>query len=570
MPAASANIARHLPLMAARQAGRPAVKVPRGPTPAGDIDYLTRSFAELDAEGDAGVARLARRGVRRGDRTLVMVRPGLPLIATAFALFKLGAVPVVIDPGMGFRHFLGCVARSRPRVLVGIPFARLISHFFRPSFRTIQIRVTARADAGHRLHDPSSGVRPPKSAMIASSTGDLAAILFTSGSTGSPKGVCYEHGMFDAQVRLIRETYDIAPGEIDLPMLPVFALFDPALGMTAVVPELDPSRPAAADPAAIVRAIRQEGVTNSFGSPTLWQKIADHCLARDLTLPSLRRVLCAGAPVPASLWRDAARFLPQGRLHSPYGATEALPVATVAADEVDPAAEGGAPVGRPLSENQVKIIALSDDPIAALAEARELPAGEIGEIVVTGPTVTKEYDALPEATARAKIPETGYRTPDDPEQRGTHLPGIRDPQAAMRIWHRMGDCGYLDSAGRLWFCGRAAERVRTATGPLYTEPCERVFRRHPEVARCALIGLGPPGSQEPALVVQPAATVARGDWPRLARELGELGRHHPATVTVRRFFFRPQLPVDVRHNAKIHRLALARWAAGRTASAFRE
>ena len=130
---------------------------------------------------------------------------------------------------------------------------------------------TAR-DKGRGRRAPGHGGRPRP--------GELAAILFTSGSTGAPKGVCYEHGMFDAQVRLIRETYGIEPGEVDLPLLPIFALFNPALGMTSVIPEIDPRHPARADPAKIVQAIRQEKVTNSFGSPTLWRKVAEYCRAR--------------------------------------------------------------------------------------------------------------------------------------------------------------------------------------------------------------------------------------------------------------------------------------------------
>jgi acyl-coenzyme A synthetase/AMP-(fatty) acid ligase len=123
----------------------------------------------------------------------------------------------------------------------------------------------------------------------------------------------------------------------------------------------------------------------------------------------------------------------------------------------------------------------------------------------------------------------------------------------------MGDAGCLDAAGSLWFCGRMAERVETAEGPLHTEPCEQVFRSHPQVVRCALIGLGAPGRQEPALVVQPVP--AATDRAGLARELRALAAGSPHTASIRRFFFHPAFPVDVRHNAKIHRLALARWAA---------
>lgn len=532
----NANIARHLGQMAATRPDTAALKIPRGRSRSGEIDYLTLSFAELDAEVAAWSQRLTRAGIRRGDRTLVMVRQGLPLIASVFAIFRVGAVPVVIDPGMGLKSFLACVAQARPRALVGIPLARLLSRVFRGPFASVATRVAASGSlTGRMAVGPATHADEVPVAYNAAA--DLAAVLFTSGSTGAPKGVCYQHGMFEAQVRLIRATYGIEPGEVDLPMLPIFALFNPALGMTTIVPELDPRRPAALDPARIVQAIRQENVTNSFGSPTLWRKIGDYCREKQITLPSLRRVLCAGAAVPATLWQSSRVFLPHGRLHSPYGATEALPVASVSADEIAPDSVRGACVGRPVREMEVKIIAISDDPIATLVESRLLRPGEVGEIVVRGPVVTETYDLRPDATRLAKI------------------------HGASGTWHRMGDCGYFDTDGRLWFCGRKVERVETATGTLHTEPCEQVFRPHPRVARCALIGLGPRGKQRPALVVETRVRNA-ADAQTFAQELRALGCRHDHTAAITTFFFREKFPVDVRHNAKIHRLTLAKWAVG--------
>lgn len=552
----SANIARHLPLMAARQPNHPALKIPRGRTADGRIDYLALSFAELDTEVDAWTARLTKRGVRRGDRVLVMVKQGLPLIAAAFALFKLGAVPVIIDPGMGRESFLACVKRSRPRVLLGIPLAQFSSHIFRAAFATVEVRIWVSGSATARL---SSGSQPStlNSQLVACSPGELAAILFTSGSTGSPKGVCYEHGMFDAQVRLVRDTYGIQPGEIDLPLLPIFALFNPALGMTTIVPEIDPRHPATVDPEKIVQAIKQEGVTNSFGSPTLWRIIASHCREANQQLPSLRRVLMAGAPVPPALFADLQKIIPHGFAHSPYGATEALPVCSVAAREVldetaaATAAGRGTCVGRPVAETEIKIIAITDAPIAALADATALPEGEIGEIIVRGPAVTKTYDALPEATAGAKIAAS-----------------VSQFGGSAAVWHRMGDLGYLDAQGRLWFCGRKAERVETTSGPLYTEQCEPIFNAHPSFARTALIGVGTPGRQRAAIVAEPRSPelVATSKQRRqLAREMCELAAKYPHTERIRHFFIHPAFPVDVRHNAKIHRLSLARWASTKPA-----
>ena len=529
----TANIARHLDRMAEAMPDRPALKIPRGRTGSGAIDYLSLSFRELAAESAAWRADLEARGVRRGDRVLVMVKPGLPLIASAFALFSLGAVPVVIDPGMGRKHFLSCVERTQPRVLLGIPLARILSVVFSRRFRSVEIKVPASASLTARK-SPDGRTAPKPAAETADH--DLAAILFTSGSTGAPKGVCYEHGMFEAQVRLIRETYAISPGEIDLPLLPIFALFNPALGLTTIVPEIDPRKPAEVDPRKIVQAILQEKVTTSFGSPSLWKKIGDHCVATGTPLPGLKRVLCAGAPVPASLWAASRRFLPNGQLHSPYGATEALPVSSVSRDEVDPASVQGACVGRPVSEMTVRVIEFNDSAIPAIGDTRELPQGEIGEVIVRGPVVTRRYDSLPEATRRAKIADSDGG-----------------------FWHRMGDCGRIDGAGRIWFQGRVVERVVGASMTFYTEPCEQVFRAHPRVGRCALVGLGETPNVVPGLVVE-ARVKDSSEARAFARELRALALQHAHTLPIKRFYFHPKFPVDVRHNAKIHRLTLTRWA----------
>jgi acyl-CoA synthetase (AMP-forming)/AMP-acid ligase II len=355
--------------------------------------------------------------------------------------------------------------------------------------------------------------------------------------------------MFEAQVRTIRDSYDIQPGEVDLPMLPVFALFFPALGLTTVVPGIDPSRPATVDPAAIVQAIQQCNVTNSFGSPVIWRKIADHCRTAGVTLPTIKRVLMAGAPVPPALMADFSPVIPNGVVHSPYGATEALPVTTVSAREilehtVSRTLQGrGTCVGRPVTGVSVKIVPISDEPIRSENEIRFLGSGEIGEIIVRGPQVTKSYDQLDDPTVEAKIPIEGD---------------------ASMVWHRMGDTGYIDEDGRLWFCGRKAERVVTKEGVLFTDCCEPIFNQHPHVARSALIGTGHRGEQQPAIVVEPKP----GNWPStplekttFARELVSLAEACETTRGIKQVFFHRRFPVDVRHNAKIHRLQLTKYFA---------
>ena len=528
----NANVARFLAEMARRQPDVCAVRAPEG-SEGGRIRYASRSFAELEASANRAASYFASQGIKRGSRTLLMVKPGLPLIEICFALFKRGAVPVVLDPGMGLRGFLRCVRHTRPEALIGIPLATVISRLFGSSFASVKTRVTVSGSWARKV-----GGCDPLFAAVPSGTDELAAILFTSGSTGPAKGVCYTHGMFDAQVRLIRETYGIQPGEVDLPMLPIFALFNPALGMTTVVPEMNPSKPASVDPAKIVQAIEQNGVTNSFGSPVLWHRIAGYAEAAGIRFPTLRRVLMAGAPAPVSLLARMEKLLPQGTVHTPYGATECLPVSSIAAPEVlaETAARTrngeGTCVGRPVVGVEARIYPLGSG--REMPEAM-LPPGTIGEIVVTGPSVTRSYDARPEATAASKWTDS-----------------------AGRVWHRMGDAGYLDESGRLWFCGRAIERVQTAAGTLFTDPVEAIFNQLPGVYRSALIGAGDPPHQIPAIVVQPepGAVVT-------PEALQAHARIHSLTRAIRHFFIAREFPVDVRHNAKIHRLKLRETFAGR-------
>ena len=531
------NVAHFLAQQAVTQPTAAAVRAPLSHDRDGTIRYAERSFAELEAEASATGHYFLAKGIRRGSRVLLMLRPGLDLIRIVFALFKMGAVPIVIDPGMGLKKFLRCVRHSKPTALVGIAPALWSARLFRPSFRGIDIKICV----GRGYEKQIGSFKSHGAFEVVDSTEDeLAAILFTSGSTGAAKGVLYEHGMFLAQIDAIRRQYVIEPGEVDLPMLPVFALFNPALGMCTVVPDMNPSRPASVDPERIVRAIQQNSATNSFGSPALWIKIARYCELKSITLPTIRRILMAGAPVPPALMSKMRAIIPNGEIHTPYGATEALPVSSISATEVleqtavrTQKGEGTC-VGRPLPNVLVRIVEPSDGPIATIEEVVDLPAGSIGEIIVQGASVTRGYDYLPEADADSKIVD------------------------GAELWHRMGDMGWLDDSERLWFCGRKIERVMTEVGAMYTDCCEAVFNAHPRVYRSALIDLC---QGRPAIVIEPEKSAfpqSPDERISFINSLRELGRKNKQTIAIKDFFFEANFPVDVRHNAKIHRLSLAR------------
>jgi olefin beta-lactone synthetase len=545
------NIAYLLETMASERPFQRAVVIPQGRDRIGRPVWAHLHFADLNRLTDQLAWGLRRRGVVKGDRVSMLVRPCLEFIPLVFAVFKLGAVPVLIDPGMGRKPFLSCLGRMRPRVLVAEPAVHTLRPLFPAAFGTVEVSVTVRpsplafgAVSLEELVSGSEGDFP----TVDTKSDDEAAILFTSGSTGPAKGVTYTHRIFGAQTRHIQEMYGIVPGEIDLSCFPMFGLFSMAMGMTVVIPDMDPSKPALADPRLLVEAIDSHGCTSAFGSPSIWMKLGPWCIERGVRLPSLRRILVAGAPIPPALHRTFRELLPAGaELHTPYGATESLPVATIGSARVlgetaiRTAAGAGTCVGKLAPGMSVRIMRPNDGPVAQWSEALRLPNGEIGEIVVRGEVVTREYKGEPEQTAAAKLIEV-------------------DEDGSTHILHRMGDLGYLDDQGLLWFCGRKSHRVIGADGQVWTtDPVEGIFNEHPDVYRTALIGVA--GQPHLAVELRPGR---QREPAELAAELRALGRPHSITAAVRCFHVHPGFPVDVRHNSKIERLKVAAWAEGRT------
>lgn len=538
------NIAAHLPRVAAQQPFAPAIYFPDGRDRAGRVRYTHYTYRQLDEASDRISLGLRAIGLEPGTRVALMVRPSLELFSLVFGLFKAGLVPVMIDPGIGLKNMKACLATARPEAFVGISaaqVARLLLGWARGSVRTVVTVGPVAPWGGHTLAQVErEGERASGEALVATSAGDMAAILFTSGSTGPPKGAVYSHGNFAAQTEAIRRMYDIRPGEIDLPTFPLFALFDPALGMTTVIPDMDPTRPAKADPAKITEAIEDFGVTNMFGSPALLNTLARWGERTGARLPSLKRVISAGAPVPTHVLRRMRAMLPDdAEVVTPYGATECLPVSSIESREVlsetaERTGQGeGVCVGRPVKEAEVAVIRIDDGPIGEWSEDLRVNDGEIGEIVVKGPQATRRYWDAEDHTARAKI---------------------RDGDA---IRHRMGDLGRFDLQGRLWFQGRKSQRVQGAERAWFTAAVEGVINEHPAVFRSALVGV----SGQPVVCVE--LEPGQRESPALHVELRERAAAHRATEGIDRFLVHPGFPVDIRHNAKIRREELARWAAGR-------
>jgi len=544
------NVASCLPKMAEKRPYKRAVVFPYGRDSSGRVAYMHVTFSQLDRMSSRYAWGLNNLGIKKGSRVLLMVRPGIEFIGLTFALFRIGAVPVLIDPGMGPVRLLKCIQQVEPHAMIAVPLVHIIKSFRKKYFSSIKYSVTVGKKLfwdGITLEDIDLAEYkdyPP----VKAGKEEKAAILFTTGSTGVPKGVLYLHGMFNAQVEYIKSYYKINEDDVDMPAFPLFALFSTAIGMTCVIPDMNPAKPAKVNPEKIIEAVQNHGVTTSFGSPAIWKRVGEYAEANNVKLPSIKRILMAGAPVPGYVLEKFRGILSDDAdIFTPYGATEALPIVSISARErrglEEKSAKGfGTCVGKPLPGTVIRIIAITDGKISSWSEAAILRGSEKGEIVVAGDVVTKEYFGMENKTALAKIYD------------------------GDTVWHRMGDIGYFDADGRIWFCGRKSHRVITDSETMFTVPCEAVFNEHPNVFRSALVGVGPKGGQTPVLIVEahkkPLLSSAKR---RLIRELLNIGSEFEHTKDIKHVLFYSSFPVDIRHNAKIFREKLAAWAEGKVA-----
>ncbi len=540
------NIAQLLPAYAARRPERAAVQVAKGL--GANFHLRGLCYAELESQSNSIARGLRERGMQVGDRVCLFVRPGIHLIAITFGLMKAGAVPVLIDPGMGRKNLLSCVERMQPRGFIGIPLAHALRKVFGKPFRTVEWSVTV----GQRWLGGDTTLSSllsssDDSAFLEDTAADQeAAVLFTSGSTGPAKGVTYSHGNFWAQVMALKQLYKFEDGEVDAACFPLFALFSPGLELTCVFPEMDPSIPAQCDPARVVEGILKSKATSTFGSPAIWRRIVPWCLKNKITLPNLRRVLIAGAPVPPSLIEGFHRILsPEADVHTPYGATESLPVSSISGREILAQARAhqnravGTCIGLGAPGVELEVIQITEDPIATWSDDLRVPEGSIGELCVKGPAVTREYKFQEQATALAKI------------------------QAEDGFYHRIGDLVRRDASGHLWFQGRKSHRLQTADGLLTPVPTEILYNSAAKVHRTALVGVGRSGEERPVLVIEcepgctPKSKAAKEQFiVRLKQHVADA----EGAAKIHAYLFHPGFPVDVRHNAKIHRDQLKAWA----------
>ena len=512
------------------------------------IAYDSLTFGELEHASNKIALGIQELGIEPGTRLALMIPPGLEFVSFVFGMFKAGVVAILIDPGMGRKNMVRCLAEAEPEGIVGIRLAHAMRMLFSSKFPKCKQNIVVGANwwPGCTPSKRFDALDGNVFTTLTHTREKEAAVIFTTGSTGPPKGVLYRHRHFLEQARQIRDYFSIEPGSVDVSGFPLFALFNCAMGTSTIFPLMDATRPADVDPLNIKDAVDKFQATQSFGSPALWNTVSRYAEKTGLTFPTITKVLSAGAPVPPHVLKRVKKIIhPDGEVYTPYGATESLPVACNSGAEVlqetaeRTAAGFGTCVGKRFPDITWRVIEIDDKPIGDIAEAAEMPVGKIGELIVKGAVVTDRYVTRTEANAEHKI---------------------KDGDA---FWHRMGDVGYFDEQDRFWFCGRKSHRLVTAERPLFTIVIEGIINSHPKVYRSALVGIGQRGAQKPVLVVE----TWEEHWPVtddeqkiLRQEIVELCQSNEKTREIETVLFNKSLPVDIRHNSKIFREQLAVWA----------
>ncbi len=509
----------------------------------GDTVRVT-SFAELEERVRDLAAGLAADGVRPGDRVALLVPPGVDLTVAVYAVWRVGAVIVVADAGLGLRGMAHALRSAGPDHVVGIRKALLAMGALRIPGRRIvaePLPVALRRAFGWGATLAELEQRGRSRSVPDLPPGDAeAAVLFTSGATGPAKGVVYTLAQLRAQIDQLQSTYALTGADRWVAAFAPFALYGPALGMAAAVPDMSVTAPGTLTARALAQAVQAIEATVVFASPAALRNVvataAELSSEQRASLGGVRLVMSAGAPVPARLLRRVQELLPAAELHTPYGMTEALPLADISLPEIEAAGAGnGVCVGRPRPGVRVRLSPL-DDLARADGELTE-ETGVTGEICVAAAHVKERYDRL-WATERRSSRNAG--------------------------WHRTGDVGHLDDQGRLWVEGRLVHVLSTEGGPLTPVSLEQRVEGLTGVSSAAVVGVGPAGRQQVVVVVEPVAGPGRvrdgladASVTSAVRDLlsqGEPPVSVAAVLTLR------HLPVDIRHASKIDRAAVARWA----------
>lgn len=488
------------------------------------IDHLSAGFKEI--------------GIGFGDRVILFVPMSLPLYTAMFALQKMGAIPVFLD-SWARRNQLGASARVvSPKAMISFEKAfDLVADV--PELAQVPLKISLGPTT--RSFDGSL-----EKLMQTAATSEVAPveqehtalITFTTGSSGVPKGANRTHRFLAAQHYAINQCIPYLPTDKDLPVFPIFSLNNLAAGVSTVIPAFDIGVPGDHDPQVLLAQFASCSVTCTTLSPSLFNRLSAYCLQNGIQLPQLRRVVTGGAPISRDNILDFQKVAPTAEIWVLYGSTEVEPMADIEGRDMvnqksraseDPEwVDEGVNVGKIVKGLRSKFLKIQKNPITIQSAQDwahlEVPQGEVGELVVAGEHVCRNYYNDEEAFTRAKIMDEA---------------GV--------VWHRTGDLGRVDSNGYLWIVGRVHNAINRKGTYVFPVRAEMILKKLPFVRLAAYLGVADPslGEKTVCVVVTHTGNHEEAEKQEITRMMQKNG------VPVDLILFRKSIPMDPRHNSKV-------------------
>lgn len=412
------------------------------------------SFRSLQELSDRLAFGLRKKGVRNGDRVAVFAPNCLEFVLAWFAAVKLGAIFVPVNIMLKEREAKYILDNAEVKTLIFHPIqaemiSRIRTHL--PHLHNLVVLGRQRIEDSLPFDDLLQE-KPSQEVMIDCRPDDPATIIYTSGTTGYPKGAMITHANFDHNVRAIIKALNLDEGMVRVSVTPLFHAMGLTVNMIAVVmlgataviqSKLDLDE--------FLRANEKYRATMVSGAPALHYMLVNDPRTANYDLSSWKVAMSGSAPLPVELLRKFEEKFKIPMVEA-YGLTEVTTAAT--ANPVFGLRKPGS-VGLPLSDLEVKIFNEKDE---------EVPSGEVGEVVIKGPSVMKGYyqDAL--ATA----------------------------EALKGGWLHTGDLGKIDVDGYLYILDRKKDMIICSGYNVYPREIEELLHTHPDVQEAAVIGLPDP------------------------------------------------------------------------------
>jgi acyl-CoA synthetase (AMP-forming)/AMP-acid ligase II len=545
---AQANVSRHIVELAQVSTYQHAITCLSGRDTNGKMAYSHLTFRQLNQRSNELARGLQQAGVIRGTRAAVQMLPGIEWFSITYALLKIGAVPILLQPSLGMRKMAQCVKTVEPEILITEPRYQVIQLFNSNNYQSVHLQINTEKrwfSKGLSITDLQKS-EPATFQPAEMRPNDTGLIVFsTSCECDTPRPTVYTHGMLNAIIELLKSVMAVTLDSTLITTFPQFMVLAPAMGIRQIIPESHSLKASKLDPRSLIESIWDFGVTHILMSSTRLMMLTEFLKDEAIFLPSIQRIVSWGEPYPALELQRLHTFINEKTQIFPlYGMTEAPVISTLGSYKIVSETQVKTERGFGLCEGKVvdgiemRIIEVSDRPVDNWSDDLLVKDGGIGELVVKGDAVSRQYFNNSKNDALHKIPDGKF------------------------MWHRTGDIGWLDTRGNFWFCGRKQDRVTISEEEtLYTIPCEAVFMQHERVYRCIIVGVGPAPYQTPVLIIELAPGDSGKYISTLTHELLDLAKAYPHTGNINHILFRKSFPVHSLFHQKINRKQLTKWAA---------